>query len=187
MKVYDFDKTIYSHDSSVDFYIFNLKYNKILLKYLPSQTWAFILYKLKIISKSQMKQTFYRYFKEIHHMDRQVSLFWKHHYEYIRPFYLKQRSSDDIVISAAPTFLLEPLCQIWGCTLIASIVDPDTGKHGMNCYGEEKVKRFRELYPDETIEEFYSDSLSDSPMAIIAEKAFLVSDTSINPWPNTDK
>ena len=40
--------------------------------------------------------------------------------------------------------------------------------------GEEKVKRFYEIYPKEIIDEFYSDSYSDLPLANISKKAFLI-------------
>ena len=61
MNVYDFDDTIYRGDSSVDFYIFCLRKNIKLLKYLPKQIKAVILYKLKKIDKNKMKEIFKRY------------------------------------------------------------------------------------------------------------------------------
>ena len=67
---------------------------------------------------------------------------------------------------------------------MASPVDPKTGKYlGENCHGEEKVRRFYAAFPNARPEEFYSDSLSDTPMADISERAFLVKKTTIIPWP----
>ena len=37
MNVYDFDKTIYNGDSTLDFYIFSIKKNLLLLRYFPKQ------------------------------------------------------------------------------------------------------------------------------------------------------
>ena len=44
MNVYDFDKTIYLDDSSVDFYKFNLKRNPKLIKFWPRQSKAALDY-----------------------------------------------------------------------------------------------------------------------------------------------
>ena len=70
--------------------------------------------------------------------------------------------------------------------LIASQVDPHTGRVlGPNCSGQEKVRRFREQYPDAQIEEFYSDSHNDDPLAHLAAKAYFVDlgEGTLVPWP----
>ena len=54
---------------------------------------------------------------------------------------------------------------------------------GENCHDAEKVRRFRSVYPNERPEAFYSDSLSDSPMAEISDTAFLVTKHKLAPWP----
>ena len=59
-----------------------------------------------------------------------------------------------------------------------------TGKiHGLNCHDEEKVRRFRLEVPEGHIENFYSDSLSDSPLAKLADRAWLVKKGKLSPWP----
>ena len=61
-----------------------------------------------------------------------------------------------------------------------------TGKFtGENCKGQEKVKRFRKKYGNAVIDDFYSDSLSDLPLARIAKRAFLVKKGKIREW-NTE-
>ena len=51
-------------------------------------------------------------------------------------------------------------------------MNPQTGLYdGLNCHGEEKVRRMRELYPDAEIEQFYSDSLHDTPLARLARRS----------------
>jgi len=66
---------------------------------------------------------------------------------------------------------------------MASREDKRTGKFdGANCHGEEKVKRFYELYPDGLIDEFYSDLYCDSPLARIADRAFIVKGEELLPW-----
>ena len=79
--------------------------------------------------------------------------------------------------------MLKPICDQLGVSLIASIVDPLTGHSEENCYGPAKVKRFKEVYGEAKVEAFYSDSLSDTPMALLADKAYLVKDDLIVEWP----
>ena len=66
---------------------------------------------------------------------------------------------------------------------MASRVDKHTGVYsGINCHGKEKVRRFREKFPQGKIGEFYSDSYSDSPLAEIADKAFMVDGEKVTKW-----
>ena len=52
----------------------------------------------------------------------------------------------------------------------------------LNCYGKEKVKRFMEAFGNRSIDYFYSDSISDEPMARLADNAFLVKNGKIKEW-----
>ena len=44
------------------------------------------------------------------------------------------------------------------------------------------VNRFKEIFGDAKIKEFYSDSLSDKPLADMAESAFIVNKEKLIPW-----
>ena len=82
------------------------------------------------------------------------------------------------------SFLLRPAAERLGFRLIASRVDRRSGwTLGENNHSEEKVTRFYKEYPNVEIAEFYSDSLSDTPLARLAERAFLVSGQCLEPWP----
>ena len=61
MNVYDFDKTIYKYDSSVRFYLFCVKRNKLLLLHSPMQFFYLICYLLKLLSTKQYKQKSYTF------------------------------------------------------------------------------------------------------------------------------
>ncbi|OPZ69246.1 MAG: hypothetical protein BWY81_00516 [Firmicutes bacterium ADurb.Bin467] len=62
-------------------------------------------------------------------------------------------------------------------------MDRKTGRFlGPNCHGAEKVRRFREEFPDAQIDDFYSDSYSDQPLASVSRRAFLVRGDKILPW-----
>jgi phosphatidylglycerophosphatase C len=187
MNVYDFDKTIYDGDSSIDFYFFNLKESSQIILYAPKQLIAGLLYKLHLIDKTAMKQSFYSYFRMIPDMDKRLEKFWKEKAQKIKPFYQATHQSTDVIISASPEFLLEPICKKLNVRLIASIVDKKTGKYtGKNCFSEEKVKRFRQKYPNAPINTFYSDSKSDEPLAKLAKKSVFVVGNDLKEWPNKE-
>ena len=184
MNVYDFDKTIYKSDSTLDFYLFCLKKMPFILKRLPKQFYSAVLYKLGKITKTEFKENFYIFLNDLPDIDILINEFWNIHCGKIKNFYLDGKKDDDIIISDSPTFLLEPICKKLNITyLIASKVDKHTGKYtGINCYGSEKVRRFKEIFPDQSIDNFYSDSLSDAPIAKLAKHAFLVSKKHIKNW-----
>ena len=197
MRVYDCDGTIYRGDSTYDFYLYLLgKYPKILL-HLPRFLYSYILYKLnipiakkekfkylneadfKVLNKTFLKQTFFSFLNEINkkEIDRIIDTYWNRQInnKKIFKYYLKQRRKDDVIISASPRFLLEPIVSKFGCTLICSEVDKYTGKYNsLSCWWKEKVSRFKEVYDDAVIDEFYSDSIVDLPLALIAKKSYKV-------------
>ena len=184
MNVYDFDKTIYNGDSTLDFYFYCLKKQPKILKVLPIQFYAAFCYKFKKCTKTEFKEKFYCFLPLLKNIDNLLTNFWNDNFFKIKPFYLQQKKFDDIIISASPTFLLSPICEKLEIKhLIASKVDKFSGKYtGLNCYGEEKVKRFKEQFLINEIDNFYSDSLSDTPIANYAKHAFLVSNNSIIDW-----
>ncbi len=184
MRAYDFDETIYGGDSTRDFYFYCLrKYPKICLD-LPLQGWHFFLYMCGIHTKTVFKEHFYRFFRRIPDIDAAVEDFWEGHFGNIKNWYLAQKRADDVIISASPAFLLEIPCRKLGVPApIASLVDKKTGAYtGENCYGEEKPRRFAAAFPDGEIEAFYSDSLSDAPMAELSAESFVVSGETLLPW-----
>ena len=184
MNAYDFDKTIYRGDSTVDFIFWCVRKKPSLAILLFSGVPAFGGYLLKQVEKTVFKEKFYRFLKGIPDIDAWVEEFWDSHQENIKPWYLLQKEEDDVIISASPEFLLRPICHRLGIRhLIASRVDSRTGMYlGINCHGEEKVRRFRRVFGETPIQAFYSDSFSDAPMANLAETAFLVDGDILHPW-----
>lgn len=184
MNVYDFDKTIYDGDSTLDFYLFTLKRKPELIKYLPIQVFGFLKYVFGIYTKLEFKERFYCFLNEISDTDNQVEAFWNEKQGKIKQWYLNSKKDSDLIISASPTFLLEPICKRIGIKhLIASEVNKNTGIYkGENCYGQEKVIRLQKEFKDESINEFYSDSLSDLPISLLADKRFIVSGNKIIEW-----
>lgn len=182
MNIYDFDGTIYNGDSSIDFFLFCIKKNKKCLLIIPKLSLMIISYKLKLIKKEEVKSVFFSIIKNFKNLDEVVEEFWDNHISKIKDFYLKTKNETDIIISASPEFLLKPVSEQLSFKLIATLVDNSTGKIiGENCYGEEKVKRLKEMGIT-SCGNFFSDSLSDEPCSKLAKKAFLVKGEKILPW-----
>lgn len=176
MNVYDFDGTIYDGDSTIDFYFYCIRRHPNILRCLPKQLMGALRYKLNKINKTEFKEQFYCFLTKLREVDRDVEKFWDCHENRIKSWYIETRTTDDVVISASPEFLLREICnRIQIEHLIASKVDKENGKYeGTNCYGQEKVRRFFEVFPDGKIELFYSDSYSDDALARMANKAYIV-------------
>ena len=177
MNVYDFDGTIYRDDSTRDFYYYLLRHHTKVIRYLPRFVLDVIKYKLDVVDKTKMKETFYRYLNTFKkgQIDELVLIFWNLHKYKIHDWYLKQKKDTDVIISASPRYLLEPICKELNVKLICSEVDKNNGDYiGVNCYGPEKVNRFYKEFPDGKIDLFYSDSKSDEPLAKIATKSYIV-------------
>lgn len=184
MNVYDFDKTIYDGDSTVDFYFYLIRHQPHLLKFLPKQALAFVKYLFGFLTKTQFKEKFFEVFNGVKNIDVCINDFWNKNKVKIKNWYKNTHFDSDVVISASPEFLLEPICiELKIKKLMASKVDKKTGKYtGENCYGEEKVRRFYEVFPDEKINTFYSDSLSDTPLKEISNKAYIVQKEKLIEW-----
>lgn len=185
MNVYDFDQTIYHGDSTVDFYFYCMRHKPLMLRSIPGIGAAFALYQARIWNKTQFKQQMYRFLTALGDTEQVVHAFWKSHIGNIKTWYIeKTRREDDVIISASPEFLLKPACEQLGIRyLMASRVDPHTGRYtGINCWGEEKVRRFHEMFGEVPIETFYSDSLSDTPLARLADTAWIVRGDELIPW-----
>jgi len=221
MNIFDFDKTIYKGDSTLDFYFFCLLRHPKILLCLPKQLWGYFLYILGRIDKTQFKATFFCFLQRLSKtngktsdrtdgpkcvkanaiaahdpakIQKLVEAFWQKNSHKIQQWYFDKHQNDDVVISASPEFLLQPICRKLHIThLIASQVDPCTGNFtGLNCYGEEKVRRletfllnnvdFANHTASHVVEKFYSDSLSDAPLAALAKCAYIVQGDQIIPW-----
>ena len=198
MNAYDWDKTIYSGDSTCDLVRYLWRKRPITLFNIPRIIWYGVAYKLGKVSREAFKTNLYTMFRYVDDMDEVVDEFVERHLDKVKQWYLEQQKLDDIVISASPQWLIERFCQEIGIKYcIASKVHMQTGTlMGETCRGEQKVHRLMEWrlkkfeqgdddlqvkWP--LIDKFYSDSLSDAPMARIARGAFLVKGDQITAWP----
>jgi len=189
MNVYDFDQTIFFPDSSYSFTFRYLKKHPLVALICAPATALFgLLYLFRLVSKERFKEKIFAYVRYIKDVDAEIARFWDETGgRKMCAWYLNQRREDDVIVSASPDFMVRPMAERLGITLIATDMDKRTGKiRGRNCHGEEKVRRFREVFPDAEIDNFYSDSLTDTPMARLAKNAYIVysKGRKQKPWPD---
>jgi len=187
MNVYDFDCTIFYPDSSVCFILYCLAhYPRSVLPGVPMSLVCGLRYGLKRVDTRRLKEQLFSFLSRLPDVEQIVDDFWEKNRHRLQKWYLEQKRDGDLIISASPEFLLSPIAKELRASLIATPMDRYTGRiYGKNCHGVEKVRRFRLAFPDATVESFYSDSLSDAPMAELAHKAFLIDREEIRPWPKT--
>lgn len=169
--IYDFDKTIYSKETSMAFMFFFLKRHRFLIpKFILNLT--IILFNIKDLKK--VKNIFFSIFKGID-IENDINLFWEKEMKNIYPYFfeeIKENRKDAnllILISASPDFLLEPIYKKLGFDILISTKYSNFTLIGKNCKKDEKLKRLNELGSFDVLC-FYSDSLSDLPLFNIAKK-----------------
>ena len=182
MDVYDFDGTLYRGDSTADFLKWCMRrYPRIAFTLPRIGAAALACFGLRVIDKTSFKGVLYRFLTRVPDVEAEVERFWAVRESRIAGPCAPQPG--DCVITGSPEFLLRDVCARRGLFLIASQADPHTGLTlGPNCSNEEKVRRFREQYPNAAIERFYSDSHNDDPMAALAREAFFVKGGALLPW-----
>lgn len=187
MNVYDFDNTIYDGESTFDFFFYCVKKQKSVIKYLFPVVRTLLQYKMCMISIEALETRCEKYMVDflsrIKNPKQLIVEFWDKNEHKIKSFYFEQKRDDDVIISASCDVLLKEICKRLDIkNLIASEIDFDKMKVKNLCYGENKVRIFNKLYPDAVIDEFYTDSKNDLPMAKIAKKAFFVKGRRITQW-----
>lgn len=184
MNVYDFDDTIYKGDSTLDFFLFCLKKEPKVIFCMPCQVYGVLGHLFHRLDTKEMKECFFSFLPRLNHPEKLVEAFWDSHQHKIKTWYRENKTTEDLVISASPFFLIAPICARLGIAEpIASPTSIHTGKfEGENCKGKEKVTQFYKRFPNGRIERFYSDSKSDTPLAKIAQQAYLVKGSEITAW-----
>ena len=186
MNVYDFDNTIYNGESTLDFFMFCVKKHPLLIRFLPKAIGVAIRYKRCRLSKEELYceiEKYDREFLKIAGDIRQLSReFWDKNIYKIKNFYSKIQKEDDVIVSASFGFLLnEAMKRLNIKNCICSEIDINSGKIIRLCFDENKVQYFKESFPDEKIHNFYSDSMNDRPLMLLAENSYIVRGEKIVP------
>ena len=190
MNVYDFDGTIYPSNCTLRFCLWcTNRQPDLLFTYAPHAAKTMILYKLGKMPKHRMMREIFRYLMLVEDCDEQIERFWDEHEKKIAPWYLAQKKPDDLIITASPDCIIAPIARRLGVNYVATEYDRELGVFMNNLmYAKEKSLYIIDHgFP--VIDHFYSDSLSDTPLALCAEKAHLVTDgaTRVVDWPELDK
>lgn len=189
MNVYDFDGTLYDTDCSISFGFWCMNHHpKLWFTYFPGIIMSFIKYKLKMIPNYRLQRELFRYLTLVDDFDEQIERYWDKNEKRISPWYLAQKKPDDLIISASPICIIEPITRRLGVKAVGTDYDRTYGIFLDNLmYAKEKV-RYLVDHGFPKIDNFYSDSLADTPLALCADKAHFVTDSGskVIDWPELD-
>ena len=190
MNVYDFDGTIFSSDCSIGFCIWCMnRHPKLWFTFAPKAIGNLIRKNRGKMPEYLMQREFFGYLKLIDDFDYQIKRYWDKNEKKISAWYLAQKKPDDLIISASPTCIIEPIAKRLGVNFMATEFDREYGVFLHNLmYAQEKAQYMIDHgFP--VIENFYFDSLADTPLALCAEKAHLVINnaSTVVDWPDLDE
>ncbi|MBQ9940607.1 MAG: HAD family hydrolase [Clostridia bacterium] len=177
MRVFDFDNTIYKGESVLDFYLFSIKYNPAVLKYFFIVIYHTLRYKsgkttlesLENIIKKHAKG----YLSSFDDIDKIVCGFWDKNFSKIKKWYTPR--SDDIIITASFDLIMTELFRRLDLTdSLCSIFNRNTMEIEYINFSTNKKIKFIEKFGNVSVDEFYTDSMFDTPMIQLAKKAYLV-------------
>lgn len=179
MNVYDFDNTLYDGESSVDFFLYYIKKDPALVRYLPKVMNAILRYKAgKITIEDALKdygKLISEYVRGMDDPEQDVKRFWDKNQYFVKRFYKQLQQEDDLIITASPSLLIREIAKRLGIRhYLSSEIDLETGEITQLCYRENKVKIFKERYPGVKIHNFYTDSMNDKPLMDLSENVYFV-------------
>lgn len=177
MRVLDFDNTVYSGESVLDFYLFSLKYNPRAVKLIFTVLKYAIRYKAGKMTLEELEKGCARYagdyISSFAQPEEMVVSFWNSHMKKIKKWYKPQK--DDIIMTASFNVIMDEVCKRLGISRCAcSVINRDTLEVEYLNFSKNKKEKFLEMFGDAVIDEFYTDSVSDMPMVEIARSAYLV-------------
>lgn len=195
LAIFDVDYTLTKRETLTELYLFMLKKNPKLLKYIPRVILTGILYGFKVYDARKAKEAFIKFLEGINEEEMQ---------ELVKEFYEKRLSKilykdaiDTIkklksegckiyLISASPEMYLNELYNIKEVDkILGTRLRKENGVYksiieGENNKGEEKVRRLKEVLKRENIEVDYknsymfSDSLADLPLFELVGNPYLI-------------
>jgi phosphoserine phosphatase len=190
MNVYDFDGTIFPSDCSIGFCIWCMnRHPKLWFTFAPKVIKNILLNKLGKVPEYLKQREFFGYLMLIDDFDEQIERYWDKNEKKIASWYLAQKRDDDLIISASPACVIGPIAKRLGVNFIATEYNRKYGVFLNNLmYAQEKAQYIIDHgFP--MIDNFYSDSLADTPIALCAEKAHLVTKkaSTVIDWPELDE
>lgn len=195
LAIFDIDYTLTKKETSIELYKYMLKRDKSLIRYIPAHILTGIGYGLKVFDAQKSKERFLKFLKgtkeeelktivKDYYKEHLTSLLYEDGIKAIKDF--KTNGFKVYLISASPEFYVNEFYNIDGVDkVIGTKFKMDDGLFtpivtGVNCKGEEKVKRLMEELKKDNIEVdfknsyMFSDSLSDLPLLQLVGKGYLI-------------
>lgn len=184
MNIYDFDNTIYRGDTNTDLIKYSfLRHPFSVSCSLIRSSILYRKYKRKEIPFKDVKEVMLSFLFKIDNLDEYLDKFVDSHMNRIKKWYLNQQKEDDTIMSASYEIWINKFCKRLNIkNIIATKTDEKGNIVGSNCKGEEKIKKFEELFPGVKPINSYSDSHVDIPMLEYAEHGYVVKDEEIIPY-----
>lgn len=110
-RVFEFEKTVYKGNLAFDFFLFCLKQDKKLWKYVLILLYQFILFRFHRIAEEKFYISFFSFLKKKEKIDDLILKFWDSHYNKL---YWPQSSKENWFISVLPLQLIEPALKEFG-------------------------------------------------------------------------
>ena len=179
IKVFDFDNTLYHGESSIDLAFYLIRRNKRILLYVPSILINLAKYKMCLVDREKAEQEINDFLKvavkDKYEAAEIVESFWAENSYRLDENMIKRVRKDDVIITAGPDMLIAGIKDKLGTdNIISSIIDPDKREMVYFNFGENKAKRYKEVYGDTPIESCYTDSFNDKPLMKLANKVYIV-------------
>lgn len=190
MNAYDFDGTIYPSNCTIEFAIWCMRrHPRLWLTYAPRAFRSLVLYKLGKMPSYRMLRELFSYLKDVDDFDTQIERYWDKNERKISSWYLRQKRPDDLIISASPVCIVAPIARRLGVELVATDYDRELGVLMNNLMYAREKSRYIIDHGFPVIDHFYSDSLSDTPLALCANHAHLVTNGArkVTDWPKLDE
>ena len=101
----------------------------------------------------------------------------------IKPLYKSRHTDNDVIVTASYDLWVNLFARKLGVrNVIATRVDPSGKIMGINCKGDEKLRRIREALPNIPIENAYTDSQSDEVLLINAANGYVIEGNKVIPY-----
>ncbi len=193
--IFDIDYTITKKETLMEFFKYYIKKDIRAIRFLPRAIYCGGMYLLKFYDEKMVKEKFLKFIDGIseEELDKIVESFYTEKLSNL--LYsdaidmmkkLKAEGYDIYLISASPEFYINKFYSVKEVDrVIGTKFKFNDGKFlrqmdGINCKGEEKVRRLKEVLKEEKIEVdfkesyMFSDSLSDKPLLDLVGKPYLI-------------
>ena len=160
--IYDFDKTMIPFDSGSLFWIYCLIHYPWIIICGPYQFIAGLLWLFGFVDLTWVKGPFFSFIRLIP-LEKAVKKFWDKYEKKVFDWAKKEnRPRFAVVISASPDFLMNEIGKRLSFDdLICTVHNKNGSVIGRNCHDREKVRLFREKYPDAEVIDVFSDSINN--------------------------